>query len=623
MDDFMAPQRGLRKEYGHVRYPQHPNFWTTDGNLEAFVTYPRLETQRLNKVSTDLNFTNIDPESIFSLPVYTNGNLGGKTQGKAFVKATIDAETYWLQTPDSKWNCYKKTAPDPNLAGLDEPACIAAGGVWMNGSCQSNYTNGTILGKHASEKSCRDNGGFWQENSPESERTFFRPYALIKVASPVFYEKDDFIKVRDNFVGCKDPKRFKVAPNYFKRGVALGLCRDKRPAGPLVTPRTPLGLDDRLYADAHRKHMNEGYGCHYKSPCRDEITIIPGFVPLLFHRAVSFKRVLENGRKPIQDEATCLRQPAKDMLCPATGMVIQSAQPEWSPKNVCEEMTYGITTTLTPSLGAKWLPAGNTWNTCDNLDLRKTENDGALITKWARDVYKFENVEQGEGYQYIDIHLEATQSLSKMDNAKNTIENIFFGGQNSMANADKSNMAAARYKPWYAGVPQQSNRFTWGPWGQASNFGKAEVIFDDSYHPGAYGGVGPMNSAALSKISNSTNAGAHLENENGSVTISGLPEYKMGSPMQLYMVSGFSDINVPAIGPYITDIAIDIGTDGVSTTYRMQTQRSFGDLASLYERQLQSSNQRSIEIEKKQADANKETRRVDINSNQRINPSRP
>ena len=606
---------------GHVRHPEHPNFWTDDGNCESFVTYPRLETQRLKKLSVDINFTNIDPESMWSLPAYTNGNLGGKTQGKAFVKASVDAETYWLQAPDSKWNCYETANRPSGFDTMDETACIAAGGVWMNGSCQLDYRNGIILGKHASEKSCRDNGGFWQENSPLSENTFFKPYALIRVVSPAFYEKNDTIKVRDDFVGCKDPFRFKVGMGTRKRGHALGVCVDKRAVGPPRLPAVPLGLDDKkVYADPHREHMDEGYGCHYKGICRDEIVTTTHFRPPLAAPVVTskivFRRVLENGRKPIQDEATCIAQPSKFMFCAGIG---QDGVPEWAPEKVCEVMTNS---TGLPTSDGKWLPAGLA--ECEDIPLREEKN-GFIVTEFTRDAYKFEFIALGEGYQYINVPLEATKKLASASTARAVLGNILLGELNpiSATLANKQKMAAARYKPWYAGVPQQSNRFTWGPWGQASNFGKAEVIFDDSYHPGAFGATGIMNSAAMSKIGNSINAGAYLENENGSVTISGLPEYKMGSPMQLYMVSGFSDINTPAIGPYITDIAIDIGPDGVSTTYRMQTQRSFGDLSSIYENALHNIAQDQITGMKKSADATKEMRRVDMNSNQRVTRTPP
>ena len=172
-------------------------------------------------------------------------------------------------------------------------------------------------------------------------------------------------------------------------------------------------------------------------------------------------------------------------------------------------------------------------------------------------------------------------------------------------------LAPAFYKPWYAGVPQQSNRFTWGPWGSATNFGKAEVIFDTSFDPGQFGGIENMNRAALAKIEGNTSAGAMLTSESGSVTISGLPEYKMGSPLQLYNVSGFSTNDVPAVGPYITDISLNIGTNGISTTYRMQTQRKFGNVQEIYEKQMRQTKMEQIASSKRIAEAAKQIRLPD------------
>jgi hypothetical protein len=124
-----------------------------------------------------------------------------------------------------------------------------------------------------------------------------------------------------------------------------------------------------------------------------------------------------------------------------------------------------------------------------------------------------------------------------------------------------------------------------------------------------------MNRAALSKVQNGEGASSMLINESGSVTLSGLPEYKMGSPVQLYSVSGFSNIDKPAIGPYITDISLDIGQGGISTTYRMQTQRKFGNTEEIYQEKIRDAEKTKIEHNKRIADLQKHSRRPDIYSN--------
>ena len=124
-----------------------------------------------------------------------------------------------------------------------------------------------------------------------------------------------------------------------------------------------------------------------------------------------------------------------------------------------------------------------------------------------------------------------------------------------------------------------------------------------------------MNSAALSRVQNGSGASSMLVNESGSVTLSGLPEYKMGSPVQLYSVSGFSDINKPAIGPYITDISLDIGQGGISTTYRMQTQRKFGNTEEIYQAKIRAAESARIQDSKRISDLQRHSRRPDIFSN--------
>ena len=102
-----------------------------------------------------------------------------------------------------------------------------------------------------------------------------------------------------------------------------------------------------------------------------------------------------------------------------------------------------------------------------------------------------------------------------------------------------------------------------------------------------------------------------IASESGSVTISGLPEYKMGSPLQLYNVSGFSTTNTPALGPYITDVSLNIGTNGISTTYRMQTQRKFGNTQEIYEKKMAQNEKERITEAKRRADMEKQMRLPD------------
>ena len=581
--DFMSDYPAIRNKSlrKHVRYPQHANFWTSEGNCESFATFPRLETKRLEKVTVDLDFTQIDPESVFTTPTYTAGNLGGKTQGKAFVKASVDPKVHWLRSKPT-WEAQH---------GREYWGCYDA--------------EGSKLGKHAWRKSCLDNGGRWVPKSVQG--TFYQPYALVNIGTEVSYTENDSLKIPSDFVGCYDPKRTKIGANQYRGGRALGVCKDRQ----YIEESEMSMVKDMDYVKDHRSYINDGYGCHYDicKFSKIEHTDNNGVTT----RKTILKRFYLNKGKPIQDKETCLDRllvPCINIKCDG---VSQNVCPVWSPAEVCSVMTGPIA-----DGGGKWVVMDD--GNCEDEQLNQDniiKGDIATRTESTNQYLGFSL--RLDPVQTISIPLTRSESTASLNaSAKNVMGNIFFGEANAMGKTiNPAQMIDARYKPWYAGVPQQSNRFTWGPWGQTSNFGKAEVTFDQSYNPGPYGGIDNMNRAALAKINNSTKAGAQLTNESGSVTISGLPEYKMGSPVQLYMVSGFSDINTPAIGPYVTDISLNIGTDGVSTTYRMQTQRKFGDTQSIYEDKMLKAERDRLVHNKRIADQEKHTRRPDPSSNKK------
>jgi hypothetical protein len=605
--DFMSDYPAIRDKalQKHVRYPQHANFWTTEGNCESFITYPRLETKRLEKKLVDLDFTAIDPEMLFTMPSYAAGNLGGKTQGKSFAKASVDPKVYWLpskpnwetQLGREYWGCYEKSV-----------------------SGTGAVSKGPKLGKHAWRKSCVDNGGLWEPKPVTS--AFYKPYGLVTVAAPVSYTEDDQLKLPSDFIGCFDPKRIKIGSGAYRGDRALGVCLDGRYTSVRGKPESrDYLIQDHLYIDAHRELMYEGYGCHYDSCGIIENKVNNNDGSISIKRIL--KRFLKGGATPIQDEATCLAQPSRTVT--NAGLQV-TVNPQWSPYKVCTEMVNPINRPPTSSFErARWMPAvfdakSPDDSNCETQPVRKEtlENNKEVIVETnTKTIPGF--VLRLDPVQTMNIPLTKSPSTKTLNaSARNIFGNILFHETNSMGRTlDSTQMIDARYKPWYAGIPQQSNRFTWGPWSQTANFGKAEVTFDQSYHPGVYGGIDNMNRAAMAKVNNGTQAGAQLTNESGSVTISGLPEYKMGSPVQLYMVSGFSDINTPAVGPYITDISLSIGSDGISTTYRMQTQKKFGDTQSIYESKMLKAEKDRLTHNKRIADQEKHSRRPDPSSNRK------
>ena len=70
--------------------------------------------------------------------------------------------------------------------------------------------------------------------------------------------------------------------------------------------------------------------------------------------------------------------------------------------------------------------------------------------------------------------------------------------------------------------------------------------------------------------------------ERGSITLAGLPSPKDGDGSS----RGIMGRQLMGQGPYITDVSLDIGSGGVTTTYSMQTQRKFGQLAEIYEKRM-------------------------------------
>ncbi len=111
--------------------------------------------------------------------------------------------------------------------------------------------------------------------------------------------------------------------------------------------------------------------------------------------------------------------------------------------------------------------------------------------------------------------------------------------------------------PKLIGVPQQSNRYSWGPWYKyATDNGRSEVIFDQSLVPETFGSVGRMDQAAFDT------AGAGVAtisaNESGRVELAEIPEWNIAERFN-------------NSGPYVTNMSINIGIDGIITSYQFNT----------------------------------------------------
>lgn len=112
-------------------------------------------------------------------------------------------------------------------------------------------------------------------------------------------------------------------------------------------------------------------------------------------------------------------------------------------------------------------------------------------------------------------------------------------------------------RPDGAVIPYKSNILAYGPWGNdVGGGGRAEYARDTSLNPWTYGSEGALSTVAgfmlLAKIHGTTFI------ESGSYRHTGAPKFDLGSGL----VSG---------GPNVTNISVQIGTGGVSTTIQMRT----------------------------------------------------
>jgi hypothetical protein len=188
----------------------------------------------------------------------------------------------------------------------------------------------------------------------------------------------------------------------------------------------------------------------------------------------------------------------------------------------------------------------------------------------------------------------------------------------SGVDVNRASMIAAAFKPWHAGIPQESNLYTWGPFKSGSGYGKVVADFDNSYHPAVFGGEDFLQEAAYQHVKAKKEKDADKSFEAGSVTLASGPEHKLGAqpflefPTNLPQHLGggiISRYDPNVLAPYVTDIAVDVGTNGISTRYSFNSQARFGDLDSIYEQRLKKAQKDLIRNLKKQEADQRRTRR--------------
>jgi hypothetical protein len=162
----------------------------------------------------------------------------------------------------------------------------------------------------------------------------------------------------------------------------------------------------------------------------------------------------------------------------------------------------------------------------------------------------------------------------------------FSVGDDEGEGSGRFSLHAAMFKPWTAGVPMISNRYRWGPWAEGRGFGKAQLIIDQSFNPETFGGYDNMEVAAISRLqaaiepSNPQNGWAI---ESGTINLAGLPSK---DDVENPRVMG---LQLMSTGPYVTDVNVSIGREGITTTYSMKTQRKAHKLNEIYENRIRQS----------------------------------
>ena len=110
--------------------------------------------------------------------------------------------------------------------------------------------------------------------------------------------------------------------------------------------------------------------------------------------------------------------------------------------------------------------------------------------------------------------------------------------------------------PAMVAIPFESQVSRYGPWYARGAIGAMEYETDDSLTPWNYGTYANMNFAAEAKVT--TNIANLQLVESGSIEFPGVPDLSLGDQLL-------------STGPYVSNIQITIGSQGVTTSYRMET----------------------------------------------------
>lgn len=124
-------------------------------------------------------------------------------------------------------------------------------------------------------------------------------------------------------------------------------------------------------------------------------------------------------------------------------------------------------------------------------------------------------------------------------------------------------------RPNAALIPLKSNVFSYGPWASSNfstTYGGTEIITNPDLSPWNFGSISYLNGAGV-ELANTSIVGLSRA-EKGSVSVLGLPQYTIGAALGV------------ATSPNLTNISVNFGSGGLTTTYDYATYTpKFGQLS--------------------------------------------
>lgn len=128
-------------------------------------------------------------------------------------------------------------------------------------------------------------------------------------------------------------------------------------------------------------------------------------------------------------------------------------------------------------------------------------------------------------------------------------------------------MSAKAYQPNYAYIPTRAKTLRYGPAFpsdfDAESEGRLEIIVDDGYCPWEFGSISAMQQAMQIKVDSASSKQRNVQT--ASIEVEGYPQFNLGDSL--------------GRNSNITNINMNFGTDGVKTSYQLQSfTKKFGEL---------------------------------------------